>query len=75
MDINTRVYFFCRQLIYNYPEQLFSDSGVMAIEHADFEGVERLALVTGQFSWFCHEDGGYVRCVFDKVSRSLMIVC
>ena len=39
---------FCRQLIYNYPEQLFSDAGVMAIEHADFEGVERLALVTGQ---------------------------
>jgi len=36
-----------RQLIYNYPEQLFSDAGVMAIEHADFEGVERLALVTG----------------------------
>ena len=31
-----------RQLIYNYPEQLFADSGVMAIEHADFEGVERL---------------------------------
>jgi len=38
---------FCRQLIYNYPEQLFTDAGVMAIEHADFEGVERLALVTG----------------------------
>ena len=37
----------CRQLIYNYPEQLFADAGVMAIEHADFEGVERLALVTG----------------------------
>lgn len=37
----------CRQLIYNYPEQLFADSGVMAIEHADFEGIERLALVTG----------------------------
>ncbi|XP_048579119.1 T-complex protein 1 subunit beta isoform X2 [Nematostella vectensis] len=36
-----------RQLIYNYPEQLFADAGVMAIEHADFEGVERLALVTG----------------------------
>lgn len=36
-----------RQLIYNYPEQLFTDAGVMAIEHADFEGVERLALVTG----------------------------
>jgi len=36
-----------RQLIYNWPEQLFSDSGIMSIEHADFEGVERLALVTG----------------------------
>ena len=37
----------CRQLIYNYPEQLFADAGVMAIEHADFEGVERLSLVLG----------------------------
>ncbi|KAJ3112267.1 T-complex protein 1 subunit beta [Phlyctochytrium bullatum] len=36
-----------RQLIYNWPEQLFADSGIAAIEHADFEGVERLALVTG----------------------------
>ncbi|VEL08260.1 unnamed protein product [Protopolystoma xenopodis] len=34
-------------LIYNYPEQLFADAKVMAIEHADFDGVERLALVTG----------------------------
>ncbi|KAI0829222.1 chaperonin Cpn60/TCP-1 family [Trametes gibbosa] len=36
-----------RQLIYNYPEALLSDKGIMTIEHADFEGVERLALVTG----------------------------
>ena len=42
-------YIILRQLIYNYPEQLFTDAGVMAIEHADFEGVERLALVTGLF--------------------------
>lgn len=42
------LYPFDRQLIYNYPEQLFADAGVMAIEHADFEGVERLALVTGK---------------------------
>ena len=35
-----------RQLIYNYPEQLFADAGVMAIEHADFDGIERLALFT-----------------------------
>ncbi|GBP79031.1 T-complex protein 1 subunit beta [Eumeta japonica] len=39
--------FINRQLIYNYPEQLFADAGVMAIEHADFEGIERLALVMG----------------------------
>jgi len=39
--------FINRQLIYNLPEQFFADHGVMAIEHADFEGVERLALVTG----------------------------
>jgi len=39
--------FINRQLIYNYPEQLFSDKGIMAIEHADFDGIERLALVTG----------------------------
>ncbi len=43
-DINV---FINRQLIYNYPEQLFADGGVMAIEHADFDGIERLALVTG----------------------------
>lgn len=36
-----------RQLIYNWPEQLFTDSHINSIEHADFVGVERLALVTG----------------------------
>jgi len=35
-----------RQLIYNWPEQLFADVGIASIEHADFDGVERLALVT-----------------------------
>ncbi|KAJ8614476.1 hypothetical protein CTAYLR_000860 [Chrysophaeum taylorii] len=39
--------FINRQLIYNYPEELFAKRGVMAIEHADFEGVERLAAVLG----------------------------
>ena len=37
-----------RQLIYNFPEEIFADAGVMAIEHADFDGIERLALVTGE---------------------------
>ena len=39
--------FISRQLIYNFPEQMFTNAGVMSIEHADFEGVERLALVLG----------------------------
>lgn len=41
--------FINRQLIYNYPEQLFADANIMAIEHADFEGIERLALVLGLY--------------------------
>lgn len=50
--------FINRQLIYNYPEQLFADANVMAIEHADFDGIERLALVTGGeiVSTFGHPD-------------------
>ena len=39
--------FINRQLIYNYPEELFAQAGVMAIEHADFEGIERLAKALG----------------------------
>jgi T-complex protein 1 subunit beta len=39
--------FINRQLIYNWPEQLFSEACIMSIEHADFDGIERLALVTG----------------------------
>ncbi|ODV61977.1 chaperonin-containing T-complex subunit CCT2 ASCRUDRAFT_139727 [Ascoidea rubescens DSM 1968] len=52
-DINC---FINRQLIYDYPEQLFTDFGINSIEHADFEGVERLAFVTG----------GEVASTFDK---------
>lgn len=39
--------FINRQLIYNYPEQLMVEKGIMVIEHADFDGVERLSAVTG----------------------------
>ena len=44
-----------RQLIYNFPEEIFADAGVMAIEHADFDGIERLARVTGVISATKHE--------------------
>eukprot|EP00420_Gonyaulax_spinifera_P029464 CAMPEP_0197877454 /NCGR_PEP_ID=MMETSP1439-20131203/6138_1 /TAXON_ID=66791 /ORGANISM="Gonyaulax spinifera, Strain CCMP409" /LENGTH=535 /DNA_ID=CAMNT_0043496799 /DNA_START=80 /DNA_END=1687 /DNA_ORIENTATION=- len=39
--------FINRQLIYNYPDQLFKENKVMAIEHSDFDGSERLAAVLG----------------------------
>jgi len=39
--------FINRQLIYNLPEQYFTEHGVVSIEHADFDGIERLARVTG----------------------------
>jgi len=54
--------FINRQLIYNYPEQLFADKNVMAIEHADFEGIERLAAVLGAeiVSTFDHPEGAKI---------------
>lgn len=39
--------FINRQLIYPYPESLFAAAGVGSIDHADFEGAERLAFVLG----------------------------
>ena len=39
--------FINRQLIYNYPEQIMAEKGVMVIEHADFDGTERLAACLG----------------------------
>jgi T-complex protein 1 subunit beta len=48
--------FINRQLIYNFPEQIFTDAGVISIEHADFDGIERLAAVTG----------GEIASTFDK---------
>eukprot|EP00918_Siedleckia_nematoides_P031313 GHVU01067724.1.p1 GENE.GHVU01067724.1~~GHVU01067724.1.p1 ORF type:complete len:534 (-),score=150.75 GHVU01067724.1:291-1892(-) len=39
--------FINRQLIYNYPEEIFKDNGVISIEHSDFDGMERLAAALG----------------------------
>mmetsp|Transcript_21786 Transcript_21786/g.28170 ORF Transcript_21786/g.28170 Transcript_21786/m.28170 type:complete len:531 (+) Transcript_21786:107-1699(+) len=39
--------FINRQLIYNLPESIFAENHIMGIEHADFDGVERLAAVLG----------------------------
>jgi T-complex protein 1 subunit beta len=54
-----------RQLIYNWPEQLLAEAGILTIEHADFEGVERLALVTG----------GHIASTFDTPQSTKLGSC
>eukprot|EP01023_Acetabularia_acetabulum_P031087 TRINITY_DN29296_c0_g1_i6.p1 TRINITY_DN29296_c0_g1~~TRINITY_DN29296_c0_g1_i6.p1 ORF type:complete len:345 (+),score=88.41 TRINITY_DN29296_c0_g1_i6:124-1158(+) len=65
--------FINRQLIYNYPEELFADAGVMAIEHADFDGIERLALVTGGEIASTFEDPGSIKLGFCQSIEEIMI--
>jgi len=57
--------FINRQLIYNYPEQLLQQAGVCVIEHADFDGVERLAAVLGS----------EILSTFDKVDPEVLGSC
>jgi T-complex protein 1 subunit beta len=57
--------FINRQLIYNYPESLFAEAGVMSIEHADFDGIERLAAVLG----------GHVVSTFDNPEQTVLGEC
>lgn len=60
-------------MIYNYPEQLFADAGVMAIEHADFDGIERLALVTGGDIVSTFDDPANVKIGSCKLVHEIMI--
>lgn len=57
--------FINRQLIYNYPEQLLQQAGVMVIEHADFDGVERLSAVLGS----------EILSTFDKLDPKVLGSC
>jgi T-complex protein 1 subunit beta len=57
--------FINRQLIYNFPEQIFTEAGVVSIEHADFDGIERLAAVTG----------GEIASTFDRPDLSTLGEC
>jgi len=65
--------FITRQLIYNLPEQVFAEHGVMAIEHADFEGIERLALVTGGEIVSTFDDPKRVKLGYAKLIEEVMI--
>lgn len=52
-------------MIYNYPEQLLADAGVMVIEHADFDGMERLSAVLG----------AQIMSTFDAPSQDVLGSC
>lgn len=62
-----------RQLIYNRPEQYFTSKGIVAIEHADFDGVERLALVTGGEIVSTFDDPEGIKLGSAKVVEEAMI--
>lgn len=57
--------FINRQIIYDYPLQLLANKGVTVIEHADFDGVERLNKVLG----------GNLLSTFDNVSKEDLGTC
>ncbi|WIA38539.1 hypothetical protein OEZ86_001857 [Tetradesmus obliquus] len=65
--------FINRQLIYNFPEEIFADAGVMSIEHADFDGIERLALVLGGEIASTFEHPGEVKLGSCKLIEETMI--
>lgn len=65
--------FINRQLIYNYPESLFAAKGVMAIEHADFDGIERLAAVTGGEVCSTFDNPDKVQVGYCEVIEEVMI--
>lgn len=65
--------FISRQLIYNYPEQMFTDAGVMAIEHADFEGVERLVRIHTYLSKEHRTNIATLICCTHHLTHSLLV--
>ncbi|KAG5475618.1 hypothetical protein LSCM4_04200 [Leishmania orientalis] len=65
--------FINRQLIYNYPEEIFAQHGVMAIEHADFDGIERLAKALGADVVSTFEETANVQYGFAEKIDEIMI--
>ncbi|GJS27969.1 T-complex protein 1 subunit beta [Tanacetum coccineum] len=67
--------FFNRQLIYNFPEELFADAGILAIEHADFDESVKLGhcklieeIMIGEDK-LIHFSGGLYYCIAGSKSQ------
>lgn len=65
--------FINRQLIYNYPEELFKQADVLAIEHSDFDGTERLAAVLGGDIVSTFDDADQIQLGTCDVIEEIMI--
>merc|ERR1719476_949308 len=65
--------FINRQLIYNYPDQIFKEAGVCAIEHSDFDGTERLAAVLGADIVSTFDNPDQTTLGFCEVVQEIMI--
>jgi T-complex protein 1 subunit beta len=65
--------FINRQLIYNRHERFFTEHGIITIEHADFEGIERLALVTGAEIVSTFDEPSKVRLGKCKIVEEILI--
>nr|DAD26997.1 TPA_asm: hypothetical protein HUJ06_028465 [Nelumbo nucifera] len=62
-----------RRLIYNFPEELFADVEILAIEHVDFDGIERLALVIGGEIASTFDNPKLVKLGHCKLIKEIMI--
>jgi len=62
-----------RQLVYNYPEEIFKQHGVTVIEHADFDGTERLAAVLGGDIASTFEDTDKIKLGTCDIMEEIMI--
>merc|ERR1711976_660311 len=65
--------FINRQLIYDYPEQVLSKKGIITIEHADFDGIARLAKVLGGDIVSNFDDLGQTKCAYCKIIDEITI--
>ncbi|AEA38871.1 t-complex protein 1 beta SU (nucleomorph) [Cryptomonas paramecium] len=62
-----------RQLIYNKQESFLTNYGIVSIEHADFEGIERLSLVTGGEIVSTFDEPSKIKLGYCKIVEEIMV--
>mmetsp|Transcript_28703 Transcript_28703/g.44981 ORF Transcript_28703/g.44981 Transcript_28703/m.44981 type:complete len:501 (+) Transcript_28703:29-1531(+) len=62
-----------RQLIYDIPEQFFTNNGLMIIENVDFEGIETISMLTNSEILSTFDDPDSVKLGTCKVVEEMII--